>query len=197
MVGEARVTKACRMSRPTLPVLVIALFLGTPSITRAFCFEEAGRQYGVSPKLLQSIAMVESRLHQQAVHRNDNGSVDSGLMQINSAWNDRLGLNQNQLLLDPCYNVMTGAKILRQCIDRYGYTWEAVGCYNASSKDKRVAYSWKILGQLKKYAGKNASPDIPAKTINSHQTVAEDHKPPRSFYFRVRASKMPDDTGAP
>jgi soluble lytic murein transglycosylase-like protein len=144
MVNEARVTKAYRISRPVLLVLVFPFFLGTPSITRAFCFEEAGRQYGVNPQLLHSIAMVESRLHPEAVHRNDNGSIDSGLMQINSAWNDRLGLNQNQLLHDPCYNVMTGAKILRQCIDRYGYTWEAVGCYNATSNDKRVAYSWKI-----------------------------------------------------
>jgi hypothetical protein len=27
---------------------------------------------------------------------------------------------------------------------RYGYTWEAVGCYNASSKNKRNGYAYKV-----------------------------------------------------
>ncbi len=44
---------------------------------------------------------------------------------------------------------MTGASILRQCIDRYRYTWEAVGCYNAMSADKKVNYAWKVFNQLK------------------------------------------------
>ncbi|MDI6890539.1 MAG: lytic transglycosylase domain-containing protein, partial [Thermodesulfovibrionales bacterium] len=54
-----------------------------------------------------------------------------------------------RLLSDPCYNVMTGARILRLCIDKHGYTWEAVGCYNAVSRQKRIGYSWKVYKELK------------------------------------------------
>ena len=187
----------------TIFVLLLPLFSSVPTLARAFCFEEAGRQYGVNPKLLSSIAEVESRLRPEALHRNDNGSMDAGLMQINSCWNYKLGIDSSRLLSDPCYNVKIGAKILRQCIDRYGYTWEAVGCYNASSKDKRVDYSWKIFKQLKKYAGENALPQKRAKAsqgsspVVAHSTAVGSSKRTQSFYFRVRTQSAPDSTGAP
>jgi soluble lytic murein transglycosylase-like protein len=113
------------------------------------CFEEAGRGYGISPALLYTIAKVESNLNPGAVNRNTNGSYDYGLMQINSGWYATLGRDRWDRLSDACYNVHVGAWILRQCIDRYGYTWDAVGCYNASSKPKRTAYAWKIYSALK------------------------------------------------
>jgi len=69
-------------------------------------------------------------------------------MQVNSYWVQTLGLDSGQLLRDPCLNTKTGARILKKCIDRHGYTWEAVGCYNARSSDKRVKYSWKIFKKL-------------------------------------------------
>ncbi|OGW22166.1 MAG: hypothetical protein A2077_03825 [Nitrospirae bacterium GWC2_46_6] len=116
----------------------------------AFCFEEAARTYGINQALIESIARTESNLNPKAVNKNLNGSMDMGLMQINSFWIKPLGLNAGELISNPCYNTMTGAKILKQCIDRYGYTWEAVGCYNATSKHKRANYSWKIFNALNK-----------------------------------------------
>lgn len=93
--------------------------------------------------------MAESNLDQKAMNRNKNGSVDIGLMQVNSYWITRLGLDRSKLASDSCYNITVGASILRQCINRHGYTWEAVGCYNAVSMDKKKAYSWRIFRQLK------------------------------------------------
>ncbi|MGB9856511.1 MAG: lytic transglycosylase domain-containing protein, partial [Caldisericum exile] len=49
---------------------------------------------------------------------------------------------------DPCMNVYIGAKILANYIQKYGYTWEAIGCYNASSKSKRNKYISKISRAL-------------------------------------------------
>lgn len=120
-----------------------------PLSVSPMCFEEAGRGYSISPALLYAIAKVESNLNPGAVNRNTNGSYDYGLMQINSGWYATLGRDRWDRLSDACYNVHVGAWILRQCIDRYGYTWDAVGCYNASSKPKRTAYAWKIYNTLK------------------------------------------------
>lgn len=194
----------------------LPLFLFQPSMVTAFCFDEAAVQHGLSPRLLRSIAMVESGCRPSAVHVNTNGSTDFGMMQVNSSWIGKLGLDTGRLLRDPCYNVMTGAGILRQCVDRYGYSWEAVGCYNASSRDKRVDYSWKILRALKgasptssaapaASAAKAATkameppssatkPAVVSSGINSDNPrpkVTAANNRPRSFYFRVRTVSAP------
>lgn len=137
-----------------------------PSLSDAFCFDEAGKVYGINTNLLQSIARVESNLNPNAINRNLNGSTDIGIMQINSSWIANLGLDSGRLVSDPCYNVMTGAKIFKHCIDKHEYTWEAVGCYNAVSKHKRVDYSWKVYNKLKA-EGRRQS------LVNSHQSSVE------------------------
>jgi len=160
-----------------------------PMRAEAFCFEEAGKVHNVSSKLLKSIAQVESGLNSNVVNTNRNGSTDLGLMQINSSWVDAMNLNKDELISNPCYNVMTGANILRQCIDRHGYTWEAVGCYNAKSKGKRVGYSWKIFRELKKEKARKIAKDkgsLP-ETVSSGQ----------SLYFRVRDAENPVANGEP
>lgn len=129
-------------------LLIACLFL-VPSISNAFCFDEAGKAFGINPFLLRGIARIESNLNPNAINRNTNGSVDIGLMQVNSSWVPTMGFDPDKLRSDPCYNVMAGSRILKLCIDRHGYTWEAVGCYNAVSRNKRVNYSWKVFGMLK------------------------------------------------
>ncbi|MEW6066845.1 MAG: lytic transglycosylase domain-containing protein [Nitrospirota bacterium] len=125
----------------------IYIFL-IPSLLNAFCFETAGDAYGINPHLLESIAKTESNLKPTAINKNQNGSIDMGLMQINSLWIKELGLDPERLISDPCYNVKAGARILKSCINKYGYTWEAVGCYNAVTHTKRVNYSWKVFNIL-------------------------------------------------
>ncbi|MBI5050859.1 MAG: lytic transglycosylase domain-containing protein [Nitrospirae bacterium] len=115
----------------------------------AFCYEDAGRQYDLNPLLLMAVSKTESNYNPLAVNTNSDGTQDIGLMQINSSWIKNLNLNPGLLLSDPCYNLKTGANILNKCIERYGYTWEAVGCYNATSRHKRAKYSWKIFDKLK------------------------------------------------
>jgi len=132
-------------------IKIIALFVFLiPSQALSFCFDEAGRNYGVSPALLRGIARVESGMRPDAVNYNSNGSADFGLMQVNSFWLKALKTTSRELLENGCFNVMAGAWILRDCLDRHGETWNAVGCYNASSHDKRVNYSWKVYRELLK-----------------------------------------------
>ena len=129
--------------------MVFLVFQVLSGFAYGFCFDEAGRTYGISPLLLRAIAEIESGLNPAAFNRNRNGSYDFGLMQINSFWAKILGIENWLLIGDPCNNVKVGAWILRQCIDRYGYTWEAIGCYNADSFEKRVRYANKVYGKLK------------------------------------------------
>jgi len=109
----------------------------------AFCFQEAGQRYGISPLLLKAMAKAESALNPTATNHNRNGTVDIGLMQINSIWADQLGPTWDRLF-DPCTNVMVGAWILSQCIQDYGSTWQAVGCYHSRTPAKRDAYAARI-----------------------------------------------------
>lgn len=152
---------------------------------KGFCFEDAGKTYGINPVLLKSIARIESNLNPKAMNKNQNGSVDIGLMQINSFWTKTLGLDKNKLISNPCYNTMTGAKILKQCIDRYGYTWEAVGCYNATSTPKRVRYSWKIFNNLKAEGLR-----LKAEGIGQQSAVSSQNKSNSELYFSVREKTM-------
>jgi hypothetical protein len=165
-----------------------------PTGVNAFCFEDAGKTYGINPSLLKSIAKTESNMNPRAVNINKNGSIDIGLMQINSFWIKPLGLDSNKLISDPCYNIMIGAKVLKQCIDRYGYTWEAVGCYNATSAPKRVKYSWKIFNRLKteqKSEDRSQKTEVEKLRETSQPLNFSTSNPHGSeLYFRVRDKTM-------
>jgi soluble lytic murein transglycosylase-like protein len=117
----------------------------------AFCFEEAGKQYNLPPQLLWSIAKNESNFKPDVVNINKNGSYDFGVMQINSSWAGKLGVQLWSQLADPCTNVKVGAWILSQCINYYGYGWKAVGCYNSRTPGKNEAYARRIAATLAHY----------------------------------------------
>ena len=143
-------------------VLVSALFF---TQAHAFCFEEAGAMYGVSPSLLKAMATVESSLRPGAMnadHLLKTRSVDIGLMQINSRWLKRepfksLGYAQEHLL-DPCTNVKVGAWVLANSFRTHGQTWDAVGAYNAACTQlkgddcarARNTYAWKVYRAMGK-----------------------------------------------
>ncbi len=149
------------MSGLYLSVLFIPLLFGLYNLGYAFCYEEAGRIYDISPELLRAIAITETGENPEAININQNGTSDLGLMQINSSWIPVLNLDRNALITDPCYNVKVGAWILRNCMDLYGYTWDAVGCYNAKSLSKKIRYSWKVYKTLNKIKGRKQKRDEP------------------------------------
>ncbi|OPY79683.1 MAG: Transglycosylase SLT domain protein [Syntrophorhabdus sp. PtaU1.Bin058] len=157
-----------------------------PSVLFAFCFEYAGNEYGITPVILESIAKVESNLNPRAVNRNRNGSVDIGLMQINSGWLKTLQLNQQDLLNDACLNARVGAQILRKCIDRHGLNWEAIGCYNATSRDKRVDYAWKVFRILQNEQMKRGDMQGGSAQKGCDTSVMGHEQKSSSLVFRAR-----------
>ncbi len=116
----------------------LLLFLLAPLNSFAFCFEEAGQHYNVSPNLLRAIAQVESNFNPKAYNENKNSSGkvisrDFGLMQINSSWFEKLSdFNvTEQNIYEPCFNVSLGAWVLSANFASHGYNWNSVGAYNA------------------------------------------------------------------
>jgi soluble lytic murein transglycosylase-like protein len=130
-------------------ILIITTALMISTSAKA-CWEEAANKYGINAYLLYAIAKTESNLNPRAFNRNKNGSVDIGLMQINSSWLPTLGKYgvTESGLYDACTSIHVGAWILAQNIRRYGNTWEAVGAYNARSSELRIRYAMKVYRNL-------------------------------------------------
>ncbi len=130
--------------------LVLGLVFSGTCRAGGACFVEAGERHGIAPELLQAIAMQESSLRANAINRNRDGSWDVGLMQINSRWFPvlaRYGIQPDQLW-DPCISTHVGAWILAGNFRQLGFTWEAVGAYNAKNKDLRLRYADAIIRKV-------------------------------------------------
>ena len=107
------------------------------------CFERAAERHGIAPELLKAIAQQESAMNASAIHHNQDGSMDLGLMQINSRWLPSLlghGIERH-MLWDPCTNVDVGAWILAANFRRYGVNWNGLGAYNAGAPHLRIRYA--------------------------------------------------------
>lgn len=119
-------------------ILALLLWVSVPALAGGGCLERAAAWAQVHPTLLRAIAWVESQGNPTAINYNKDAagkvtSYDYGLMQINSWWHGQgLAMIWNRLD-DPCVNVAVGSWILKQCMAEYGYTWNALGCYNAGS----------------------------------------------------------------
>lgn len=139
---------------------IIFLLLIVSQSVFANCWDNAAHYYHVDPYLLYAIAKVESGMNPYAVGVNHDGTRDVGLMQINSSHFTELqrhGIDEYQLIAEPCTSIMVGASILSDMIKVYGNNWEAVGAYNAGLKKEnypqRMIYArkvWNKYQQLKK-----------------------------------------------
>lgn len=133
-------------------LLSLSLLATFPIAVKAACFDEAATRYQLPSSLLRAISSVESAGNPHALNRNPDGSRDIGHMQINSRWLPKLsqfGITLEQLL-DPCTNTHVGAWILAQGIHRLGYSWEAIGAYNAVAPEKRRRYAQKVSAALQR-----------------------------------------------
>ncbi|MDY7573511.1 lytic transglycosylase domain-containing protein [Actimicrobium sp. CCI2.3] len=134
------------------PAILTALLLLSAAPAAHACWDEAAQRYGINPAMLVAIERTESGLNPNAINRNrnGNGSVDLGLMHINSRWFPLLrqyGIGEQQLR-DPCTSIHVGAWILSQNMQRLGKSWDAVGAYNSSQPAQRAAYARRVYRNL-------------------------------------------------
>ncbi len=134
------------------------------------CVSQAGMRYVLSPRILEALVYVEAKGNPYAVSVNTDGkgysqgilslsearrvvsklwaegkNFDVGMAQINSQHAKTYGVHP-VVFLDPCINLYWAAFILRQQVNRFHETWEAVGHYNGSRYVKE--YSWKVYNAL-------------------------------------------------
>ncbi|MCC4620100.1 lytic transglycosylase domain-containing protein [Xanthomonas cassavae CFBP 4642] len=127
-------------------VLIAAALLCLAPLAHADCFEEAAGYQHVNPWVLRAIAWQESRGRADAIHRNRNGTIDYGKMQINSIHLRRLssyGISRDALM-QPCVSVYVAAWRLREMTNKYGNTWVAVGAYHSETPAERDRYAHAI-----------------------------------------------------
>jgi soluble lytic murein transglycosylase-like protein len=131
----------------------IFIYASTLSFAQADCFDEAAKYQHVNAMVLRAIAWQESHYRPSALRRNDNGSIDYGLMQINSIHLSRLsryGISRSTLM-QPCASVYIAAWHLRQKMNKYGNTWHAVGAYHSETPVHRDKYANQIVAILNRW----------------------------------------------
>ena len=112
-------------------------------------FYKFGKEFNIPPILLWAIAKTESNFTNNAKNINNNGSIDYGLMQINSIHETTLKAKNLSIndLYKPETNIQMGAMILRNCINKHGWDYKALNCYNG--KVENNPYSRKVFANLK------------------------------------------------
>jgi soluble lytic murein transglycosylase-like protein len=134
----------------SLAAAVVLALASASTLAHADCFDEAARYQKVNPLILRAIAWQESHNRPDALGINTNGSVDYGLMQINSvhlAALSQYGITK-ATLMDGCKNVYIAAWHLHNQMDRYGNTWAAVGAYHSATPALRDKYARQIAAIL-------------------------------------------------
>lgn len=118
------------------------------------CINTAAVQYQVPATTIISVLNTEGGRNGME-HKNDNGSIDYGAMQINSIWLPELekhGITADELRDDPCTNVEVGTWILSQAIAdgliKEKPYLESVAGYHSKTPQYNARYQTLVLKQL-------------------------------------------------
>lgn len=148
-----------RLAPPLRRVFSILFFLlfVLPGAALATCWGDAAARYHVDPLLLKAIAWQESRGWTGAVGPVlPKGNRALGLMQINTVHMPLLAKRgiRKEDLFDPCVSQHVGAWVLADCIQKFGATWKAVGCYNTGPNSDDLDAQARYAEAVKRhYAG--------------------------------------------
>lgn len=146
--------------RNRFALLALAMMCAGPADARALpasreaqCIDASARYYSLPVALLRAVREQEGGVVGQW-RVNTDGSVDYGVMQINSRWLPRLeraGYTASVLTYDACASIAVGAWILAQALasrdawnrpdsnpERY---WRGVGEYHSHTPHRNRAYA--------------------------------------------------------
>ena len=127
------------------------LFSSFATAQKVDCIVEAAQCFQINPLLIKAIIWQESRNRQQAMNHNTNNTIDVGIMQVNTVHFKALksfGIDEVLLRDNSCANVFSGAWVLKQSIERYGYTWDGIGNYHSKTPVHHERYVKKIISLI-------------------------------------------------
>ena len=140
------------------------------------------------PKLVEAIARQESGLNPLAVNvagksyypatkeeaeniirqaQAAGKSYDVGIMQINSWWIERLGIEPFSLL-ERATNEHWGKWILKEEITRHGLNWQAVGKYHSPVPERGRRYAWLVYYHYASQGASNTQKEAPHAEQETH-----------------------------
>lgn len=113
------------------------------------CINHAAIKYHVPATMIVSVMVVEGGKNGSA-QINKNGSVDLGVMQINSIWISLLKkqkLTKHELQFKGCLNVEVGAwRLANEIAEEEG--WKGVGNYNSHTPHFNKIYREKVKAEF-------------------------------------------------
>lgn len=133
-------------------IFTFLLFLSAFASNFDKYFVEAGEHFGIPPLLLKKIATVESSLNAKCVHKNKNGTVDYGIMQVNSCHFSELskyGIDESNIM-NPRINIFAGAAILARHIKNGGFSLSVISHYHSRTPKHKEKWSSKLIMELNK-----------------------------------------------
>lgn len=128
--------------------MIAALLISCVATATADCIDDAASYHYVNPYILRAIAFQESSMRSWVVNRNSNGTVDIGMLGINSVHLTELskfGIGPSHLT-DPCLAAYVGAWMYRKKVLKFGNTWNAVGAYHSETPSEMSKYASRIKG---------------------------------------------------
>ena len=129
------------------------------------CMASVAAFYHLPPRVLPSIQAVEGG-YPGAIHVNTNGTVDLGVMQVNTTWVQPLARQtglpppvvQQRLLYDPCFNIAVAGAIMRIFLDEaHGDLLRAVGYYASHTPPLADAYRLRVIASAGRLFGNRAA----------------------------------------
>lgn len=99
------------------------------------CIIPAAQYHRVNQYILRAILKVESNLNPNAVGKNDNGTLDVGIGQMNTIHFKELrkhGITPDDLR-DACVGTYVAAWHLSKAIARHGNTWYGIAAYHSAT----------------------------------------------------------------
>lgn len=183
-MGNARVQKTAAVAQPCCIrrgarpqrlsrwMLAVALTCAAPvhaqppsSPQEARCLKSSAHYYSLPLALLKAIRVSEGG-SVGGWRRNADGSLDYGVMQINSRWLPRLaqaGYTAQVLVYDACASIAAGAWILAQALAERGAWnrgdvdpsayWRAVGNYHSRTPPRNRRYAEQVWARYRREVG--------------------------------------------
>lgn len=120
--------------------------------TSVICINHAAITYHVPAQIILSVMKKEGGKNGDA-HRNKNGTVDYGVMQINSIFLPKIakyGYTKNDLQYDACKNVMVGTWLIATHLAEGKTFWTSVANYHSHTTKYNKAYQKSVYANYQK-----------------------------------------------